>query len=108
MNIGPSLEQERDCLKASSDSSPHDRRGLKVFASPLRPGPSLEQKGCLGPVVVVARPVQLLVQVRHFLPRLYVHCRNQSVKHHLEQAVEVPRLWLRLTVVACALLQIGR
>ena len=63
VNIGPSVQQKRDCLKAAPPSSPHDRRVL-IFSSvsPLRPCPSLEQKGCLGPVFVVARPPQLLVQ----------------------------------------------
>jgi hypothetical protein len=65
MNIGPSVEQKRDCLKASSDSSPRDRRFLIFFFTPLCPCPSLEQKGCLGPVSVTARLSQLLVQVRH-------------------------------------------
>ena len=65
MNIGPSVEQKRDCLKASPPSSLHDRCRPIFLISPLHPCPSLEQKGCLGPVLVTARPPQLLVQVCH-------------------------------------------
>jgi hypothetical protein len=41
MNVGPSVEQERDRLKASIECSQHDRRVLIFFDSPLRPCPSL-------------------------------------------------------------------